>query len=280
MHVTRALAAVSLLASQPTAHAGGTCGGSGGGSGYVAGASGGYVSEPTSTGPACVDSTDVVGYRTCTNYGAGWATASQLPPLFVELGLGVARFTSYLDTSSRTVTHGSESFAYRVVAPERAAARDAAMVLSLRGGIGFAGPLYGALEVGFGGLLAPARADTEMLSSGAFGSPDVAQSNGHVLQAAAVLGAQVTLGDVVASGELAAGGRVVDYGFVSSYRACLEQVWIERGGGIAEARARAEYWIGARASLGVAVGTSFVDPGAWSGGVFLRMHSRAFGGLY
>jgi len=153
-------------------------------------------------------------------------------------------------------------------------------VLTLRGGIGFAGPLYGALEVGFGGLLAPAHADTEMLSSGVFGSPEVAQSNGHLLQAAAVLGAHVTLGDLVVSAEVAGGGRVVDYGFVSSYHGCLQQVWVERGGGIAEARARAEHWVGARSSVGVAIGTSFLDRGAWSGGVFLRMHSRAFGGLY
>jgi len=84
----------------------------------------------------------------------------------------------------------------------------------------------------------------------------------------------------VLSGELAAGGRVVDYGFVSSYHDCLEQVWIERGGGIAEARVRAEHWVGARGSIGATIGTSFVDSGAWSAGVFLRMHSRAFGGLY
>jgi hypothetical protein len=270
-----AIAAV-LLAKPALA---GTCGG-GGGSGYVASSSSGaYVSEPTSSGPACVDSTDVVGYRTCTKFG-GWSTASQLPPLFLEVGLSVEQFTSLIDDRSGTVTHGGEAFAYRVVAPERAADRDVASVVSLRGGIGFAGGLYAALEAGFGGLVAPARASTEMLSSGAFGSPVVAQSNGHLLEGVAAAGVQVPVGDLVLSAEVAGGARLVDYGFVSAYHDCLQQVWIERAAPIAEARARAEYWLGARGSLGLALGASAIDRGAWSAGVFYRMHSRAFGGLY
>jgi len=267
-----ALAAV-MLAKPAVA---GTCGG-GGGSGYVA-SSGAYVSEPTSSGPACVDSTDVVGYRTCTKFG-GWSTASRLPPLFLELGVSVEQFTSLIDDRSGTVTHGGEAFAYRVVAPAQTADRDVATVVSLRGGVGF-GAFYAALEAGFGGLVAPARAGTEMLSSGVFGSPIVAQSNGHLLEGVAAAGVQVPVGDLVLSAELAGGARLVDYGFVSAYHDCLQQVWIERAAPIAEARARAEYWLGARGSLGLALGASAIDRGAWSAGLFYRMHSRAFGGLY
>src|SRR5690606_25462117 len=126
---------------------------SGGGS---SGGGGGDSGDSSST-PACVDDTDVVGYRKCKRFGA-WAAPTRLPHLFIELGSAMRRAPSQLGGQAGDAAHDGESFAFRTVArPEgEAAGHDLAMGLSVRLGVGLSKLLYSAVELEIGGLVAPA----------------------------------------------------------------------------------------------------------------------------
>jgi hypothetical protein len=271
--VKRAAIAIALVVgARAQVASAGHCGGGGGGGGHASGGGGG--------GPvaSCSDSSDIVGYRQCTKFGA-WSNTLLLPEIFVELGVEAQRFTSQLGDSDGSLAHGGEQFSYRIIAPPRDAGADTAVITKLRIGVGLGRTLYMGGELGVGGLVAVAPADAEMTSAGVFGRPDLAQRRGVAADLLGFVGARGSVGNAVLSVELAGGGRSVAYRFESTYHDCDQSTFVTTFAGVAEARARAEHWLGPRFAAGAVLGTSLVDRASWSAGVFLGFHTRAFGGL-
>jgi hypothetical protein len=78
--------------------------------------------------------------------------------------------------------------------------------------------------------------------------------------------------------ELAGGVSAVSYSFHSSYHDCEQATSVTAYAPVAEARARGELWLSPWLTAGVTVGASVLERGAWIGGLYLGVHSRAFGG--
>lgn len=282
-------AIVGVLAAAQPADAEATCGSdsdggssvsSSGSSSSSSSSDSSYSESSSSTAvetPACIDDTDVVGFRKCTKFGA-WARSTRFPRIFIELGTNVRQFGSGLAARTGTVAHGSERFAFRTVMAEPVASRDTAVLSSIRAGVGVGRRGYLAGELELGGLTSPAAATAEMMTSGAFGSPTVQQERGFAVGGLAVAGYRARLGPASISVEGAAGARSVRYHFASAYQDCAETTSIVETNGVVEARARAEAWLGPWVSAGATVGSSVIARGDWMAGLYLGFHTRAFGG--
>ena len=70
----------------------------------------------------------------------------------------------------------------------------------------------------------------------------------------------------------------MSYSFQSSYHGCEQSTGITALGAVAEARVRGELWLGPWLTAGVTVGASVLERNSWMGGVYLGVHTRAFGG--
>jgi len=270
-----ALAALAILPLVPQrADAGKSCGGGGG----SAGGHGGGGGHGSSSRTDCTDTSDVVGYRKCTAFGS-WGRGLALPHIIIEAGAVVRQFDSLLDGQTGTVAHAGESFAYRVIAPvQRRRSLDTAVLSTMRAGLGLPHGLYTALEVDLGGLVQPDRATAEMMSAGAFGTPDVVQRGGFEVDSLATLGVRGALRFGSVGAELAGGMRAVSYRFQSDYHDCERSISVTAYGPIAEARVRGELWLSPWLAAGVTVGTSVIERNTWVGGLYLGVHSRAFAG--
>ena len=289
--------AVVALASPDLAHAGRTCGGGGGSDG---GHSSGGSSSTSSTSNdsswsysgssetssaasqaptgGCIDDTDVLGYRHCTSFGA-WGGNLRLPKLFVELGSSVRQFGSGLPRQQGSVTHGQESFSYRVVMPQSSSVPiDTAATTTLRLGLISSHGFYAAFDSELGGLSSAASAATEMMSTGTFGGPQLVQQGGLVMGAYGVAGVRGSLGRATLAVEGAGGVRSVRYHFDSTYHACESTSTIQDTRGVVEARARAEVWAGPWFTFGATVGANLAERGDWLAGLYLGLHSRAYAG--
>lgn len=269
---------IAILAIVPAGHtqlaaAGGSCG-----SGHGSRGSSGHGGGGSHRG-ACADTSDVVGYRTCSQFGT-WGSNLTLPPISFEAGAIVRRFGSLLDGQTGHFAHGSESFAYRVIEPPQSSHRsfDTAVLSTVRASVSLPHGLYTALEVDFGGLAQPGHAETEMMSTGVFGAPDVEQRRGFVLDSLATVGAHGALRAGGLGVELSGGMRAVSYGFHSDYHDCQQSMSIMAYAPIAEARARGELWLSPWLTAGVTVGTSVLEKNTWMGGLYVGVHTRAFGG--
>lgn len=285
----RALALAAILVAPPAAYASHTCGGGGGSSGsssssssssssdsgsswsYTPTSSGG--SAPTSTG--CVEDNDVVGYRQCTKFGA-WSTNLRLPRFFVELGTNVRQFGSRLGSHTGTVSHGSESFSYRMVMPE-AGGLDTAVTSAMRLGIGMPHGLYAGLEGELGGISARGGA-VEMQTAGTFGLPQLDAATGMYLGALGIAGLRGTAGRATFGLEAAGGVRAERYRFASTYHNCETTSVIGVTEAVVEARARAELWLNPWVTAGVSLGTSVIERDNWLAGAYVGFHTRAFAG--
>jgi len=285
------LAIASLVAVRPhLAHAGGggsSCGGGGGSSGGSSGSSGGssggagasssYGDSGSSSTTACVDSTDIVGYRQCTHYGK-WASNLRFPNLILEIGMVMREFASPLGARNGSVTHDDETFAFRVVEPTSsggAAPRDPAMAFALRLGVGLPSHLYLAVDGEFGVAGDDARAT--MLDSGVRGSPTIRPTSVTLLGGDVALGIAGRAGHLTLGAEVAGGGRTLMYNYASTYGACEQKTSILATTGVVEARVRGGWWFTPFAQLGMTAGKSLIDD-SWMGGVFLNAQSHAFGG--
>jgi hypothetical protein len=227
----------------------------------------------------CEEDTDVVGFRHCTKYGE-WAKAMRLPKLFVELGSNFRQFSSGLASRTQTVEHGAEQFTFKtVMSPtEAASAEDIAVTTALRLGTGITRNVYAGAELEIGGLVSPAAASAEMMTSGAFGTPAIEQQRGLELGALGVAGYRVASGRSTVAVEAAGGVRSARYHYGSTYHNCVETATIVQNSGVVEARARVETWLGPWVTAGATIGGSVIARGDWMGGVFIGFHTRAFGG--
>jgi hypothetical protein len=186
-----------------------------------------------------------------------------------------------LDGQMGRVTHGGEAFAFRTVQSSTASvsrALDTAVLSTMRVSVGTRSGLYGGLELDLGGVTRPGAASTEMMSTGAFGSPDVQLSGGFIVDSLGLVGLRGRTGFGTLGVEMAGGLRAVSYEFHSSYHGCEQMTGIMAFAPVAEARARGELWLSPWLSAGAIVGASVLERHAWMGGLYLGLHSRAFGG--
>jgi hypothetical protein len=195
--------------------------------------------------------------------------------MFLEVGTAMRRFASPLDAADGTVTHGAESFRYRVIGPAQAAL-DTAVVAQVRAGVGLRHGLYTAVELEAGGL-ADGGSEAEMMSSGMLGTPEIRSAGVAVLGASAVLGVRTRAGVLDLGLEGAAGARTLVYQYESHYLACETTSSVTATTPTLEARGKAALWITPFISLGVTAGRSLVDD-AWLTGVNIGVSTRAFGG--
>lgn len=273
-------AGTGVAAASPCGGGGGSSGGSSSGGSSSSGGGGSSDSDSSSSSrPACVEESDIVGYRKCTGYGV-WATSMRIPRLIFHMGMATRQAPSLIGGRTGHVEHDGEEFAYRTLTPPAAggAGFDQELTFTMRTGIGLPHGLFVAADFEVGGLVSPAAASAEMMTSGARGMPSIDQRNGMVINATGVAGYQrpTSIGNFGV--ELAGGVRSVSYAFDSAYGACEQTTTIRASAPILEARARAEHWLNPWVALGAAVGTSLVDRGAWMGSLYLGVQTRAFGG--
>jgi hypothetical protein len=250
------------------AHAG--CAGVGGSG--VGGGSSGYLHAPT----ACDHDSSVVGLRRCQRFAA-WAKNLEYPQFILEGGALVRRFPSLLGSQLGSVSHGVESFSYRMIQPASVRRFDTALLASLRATVDLSRAVYGGVELDLGSVF-PSQPATEMVSAGVFGSPDLQPRHGLLGDALGVAGVRVATGFGALGVELAGGVRAVSYAFRSSYHDCVQSTSVSALAAVAEARARGELWLTPWLTAGVTLGTSVVERNAWMGGLYLGVHSHAFGG--
>jgi hypothetical protein len=225
----------------------------------------------------CEDSSDVVGLRHCGKF-ARWSSNLEVPVIVIEGGALMRRFPTLLGSQTGSVLHGAESFAYRVMqSPSGGHPLDTAVLSTMRASVVLPRGLYGGLEVDLGGLTRTGQAATEM-STGVFGSPALGQDHGFIIDTLGVVGVHGATGFGGLGVELVGGMRSISYGFHSSYHGCEQSTSVSARGAVAEARARGELWLGPWLSAGVTIGTSILESNTWMGGVFVGVHSRAFGG--
>jgi hypothetical protein len=93
-----------------------------------------------------------------------------------------------------------------------------------------------------------------------------------------VVGVRAATGFGALGVELAGGLRAVSYSFHSSYHDCQQSTSINALAAVAEARARGELWLTPWLAAGATLGTSVLERNAWMGGLYLGIHSRAYGG--
>ncbi len=281
----RWIALLTLVALAPDADAGCPGGGGGGGGGGPGGGGAGdalrldaELTPPRRGDPPCVDDSDIVGYRHCRRFGA-WGVNLDVPPIIIEGGAIVRRFGSLLDGQTGLVNHGAAgTFAYRATAVTGRRALDTAVLSTVRVTFVLPHHLYTAVEVDAGGLTRPGGATTEMMTTGAAGTPALSQGGGLVVDGLAAVGARATFGLGALGAELAGGLRMVSYGFDSQYLSCATTTSVLARAAVAEARVRGELWLGPWIAAGVTVGTSVLEQRAWMGGVYLGIHTRAFNG--
>jgi hypothetical protein len=271
----RSLVALALVLAARPAFAGSTSACGGGDDSSSSSSDSSDSSSSTPSEPACVESTDIHGYRHCTQFGA-WGRNAKWPTLHVEIGSAMRRFASPLGERIGTVTHGLEAFQYRVIAPQAGAALDTAVVGQLRLGVELRHGLYLGVEGEAGGVT-HGRADAEMMSAGERGAPELVASHVLLFGGLAVVGARTRIGALDLGLEAAGGAHLVVYGYESHYFACDTTTSITEVMPALEARARAAVWATPFLSLGVTAGKSLIDS-AWIGGVSLGFTSRAFGG--
>lgn len=287
-----ALAAVSLTRAEAALAGSSSCGGGGsdsgsgsgsdsGGSGWSSSdySSGSSSSSDSSSTPACVDETDIVGYRRCTKFGS-WSTW-HMPLFFLELGSAARTFASPLGATTGHVTHDAESFTYRVMGkPPAAATRpEAALVMTARLGFGLSHGLYFAAEGELGGLTRTSAASrAEMTSTGTFGAPSITYTSSLVAGAHAVAGIQGAVGPGSLGAEMVGGVRSITHDYESRYLACVTTTSHTAAMPVLEARARASFWLTPFVNVGATAGASLIDRGAWVGGLNLGFVTQAYGG--
>jgi hypothetical protein len=289
--VSTVLAAGLLIAMRAEIAEAGSCGGGGGSSG--GGSSGGGSSSGSSSSsdssssdsspssssstPACVDTSDVVGYRHCTPYGR-WGLHLKMPQVIIELGTSVRSFRNPHEAQTGHVTHERSSFTFRTVGPTGTdPANDAAVVTTLRLGIGSRSGFYGALEGEIGGLVRDSAGAAEMTSSGPLGSPSIAKTGALVSSAFGVIGMRGGARNQFAV-ELVGGMRNVHYSYESHYLACETTSSVSAALPVLEARVKVSTWASPFFNVGLTAGKSLIDQGDWMAGLYLGVHTHALAG--
>jgi hypothetical protein len=274
--------ALSLVAAHrahaSSCHGGGGGGGSSGGGSSGGGGGGSYSSGSSSSGSSsssgCNETTDVEGYRECHKFGE-WAQSMQLPHMFVEMGGGMRRFRTLLPGRSGTVTHGDETFAYRVAMPGGTERSDVAGTFVGRILVGGPHGLYVGIE-GEMGAVTPAAATTAVDGAGTFGMPSLEERGSLMIGGYGIAGVRVTGTRAALAIEAAGGVREVQYAWHSTYHDCEQTVLAGVGQGVVEARVRGEVRLSPWFTAGATAGASVLERGDFAIGLYLGMHTRSY----
>lgn len=255
------------------------CGGDGDGGGNSSGGNSGSSGGGGDSGatyvaaPACEDSSDVVGYRRCTSYGAGWAIPEHLPALALELSSWTAR-VDLADVDVGGSVHHSfgDDYNYRVVGADLGGSA-LANGLKLRV-VGHHRGLYLGVE-GAVAHLGADRRTTPMATSD--GLTQMTSSADTLVMGGAVVGIARGYGRVALGAELMGGARGVVVEAQSARGACETTATSVAGHAVLEGRVRADVWLTPWITVGGYAGKGLVD-GQASAGLSLGGHLRAFDG--
>lgn len=198
----------------------------------------------------CRDESDVVGERSCTPYGS-WSVPVDERNIFIDYGANWRRFQRVVPVKPATTpTTARATSVATPSSPMPAEAPASVLAFTERIGFAIAGAAHFAIEVELGNFAFDStKRDIMLGTAGAFG----------------LFG---NLGSLGIGVELAAGYR--------GYTDESHEGFI--GGGVLEARARAQLWSTPWFTLGVAVGSSLLHKNDWMAGIALGFHSRSYGG--
>lgn len=274
----------ALLARTAIAHA---CGGGSDGGGSSSGSSGGgdsggyYSSDDSSTAvPACVDASDVHGYRTCSDYGAGWGQMAGLPAVSFELATWAAQVDLADVEVGGHISHSyGADYQYRVVGDDLG---NEALAMGIKGRIlghgkrlGGGTNLYGGVESGIAAL--GGAGSTVQTREMADGTAMLTPRATMTFVAGGVLGVEHGSGRLTLGGELMGGLRGVTVSAESQRGACITTETATALAGVVEGRVRADVWLTPWVTLGAYAGRDLFS-GTTSGGVGIGGHLRAFDG--
>jgi hypothetical protein len=194
--------------------------------------------------PCATDSSDVVGYRRCTPYGA-WGSNLRDPEVFMDLGMNVRHFAPR--GGPVAIARASDS----VMASGRG---DEAWLFDERMGIHLNRALYLAFDFEFGDFAASE-------------SPSATQRV-LVVDTTLAAGAHVGVGPLALRGEIAGG-------VMSSALANQTDMTTE---GMVEARGRVDLWLSPWFTIGGVVGASLLHDGDWMAGLYFGFHTWSYAG--
>lgn len=257
------------------------CGGAGDGEGSASSGSSGGGSDSSgafapgpAAEPACVDASDVNGYRSCSKFGAGWAIPTRLPAISVELATWGAQVAlSDIDVGGAVSHTWGDDYNYRVVTEDLAAPTAPAAGLKLRL-LGHRRSFYAGVE---GGVAAVMLAPSQKAMPTNDGMTTLTTEVEALTTFGAVLGVDHDLGRLSLGAELMLGGQALVLTTKSVRAACEteSQHWVGRG--LVEGRVRADAWLTPWLTVGGYVGKDVVSGGT-GGGLSLGGHLRAFDG--
>ncbi len=274
--------AAGLLASARPARADSCSGGGDGGSSSSSGSSGGgsYSSSDSSSSsePACVESSDVLGRRTCTGF-ATWAMPPMMPRLSLETVTSARIFPAAKLGASGTVDHGEHgSYQYRMVGGDPEGA-DLAGAFGVDFRILGGKHVYGGLELGIARVAGVEGATTTTSGAEEMPGAGITSTVQVLFTGGAVLGARAAAGPLTLSAEVLGGARVYRTEVTSEYGACVTTDSDSSAEGALEGRGRIDAWVSPWMTLGVFAGTDLRVPDTHVVGVSLGGHLRAFDGL-
>ncbi|HEY1550033.1 MAG TPA: hypothetical protein VGG28_19530 [Kofleriaceae bacterium] len=205
----------------------------------------------------CHEVSHVVGYEKCSRFGM-WSRDQDILPFHLEVGWLHERFSTkpfvLSGADARTTTGSSDG-------GEPATIADGVATRWLAG----SRLVYGGIELDAGGLAQQPQ------------FAGLPAGDGSIMAGLGVFGIHASLWHLAGGVELAAGGRVVDYSYCGDAKSC--NATEVQGGGVLEARVRAELFVTQRWSLGFAYGKSLIDDER-SFYVFTGLHLRALDGMY
>ena len=198
-------------------------------------------------GHTCAETSEVLGRRHCTSFGA-WGTLARMPSITFDTELFHEHFLiPPVEASSTT----NAIYASGPIAD----AGSSAWGVRLRAGAPLMWrPLYMAFELDVGVITAPA--------------PDLASA--LLSQVVLAVGAHVHLTQsITVSAELAGGGRMYSW---------MAHAEVTDGAGVVEARGRLDWWATPHLTFGASLGTSLITAGDQTFTVGFAGHLRAFDG--
>ncbi len=278
------LVAVVAPASLVAPAAAGSCGGGGGGDGGggSSGGDGGGSSSSddgssSSSAPACIDTTDVHGYRACTGFGA-WRARR------IGVAVELAAISSRVDLSGieagGDISHSDGTgYRYRVVGEDlggQGVAHGVALRTLVHGRL-----LYAGVEASVAAV-ATSGAERMITDDGALLAPRVTGASTTLAVVGSRRFADQLLGPAAPrrlslGAELGGGVRLTAVKAESVKGSCITVDHTLHGEAVLEARARADLWLSPHLALGLWGGTDLLARTP-SAGLVLSSHLRAFDG--
>jgi hypothetical protein len=200
--------------------------------------------------------------------------------LIVALGTAVRQAPSLGGNQTGHVSHDNESFTYRTIdggGGGGTSPMDTMVMATMRMGVGLPRPFYFAVDSEIGGI-ASAGPSAEMTTSGMRGTPTITQRSAIAINILGVVGARTRAGSGSLGLEVAGGVHYVSHTFHSQYLACEQVMNVSGMAPLLEVRATAERWLNPWLNVGAMVGGSVIDRGAWIGGVYFGLQTRAYAG--